>query len=138
MDFEKYTDKSKQIIQAAQTLALRRSHQHFQPEHVLAGLMEDREHLSEKLIRACGGNPELVADGVEEVLSAIPKVEGADANQLYTTPEVARFFDMAVQLSAKASDEFVTVERLLQGLAMSKGTNAAAILSDAGITPQKL
>ncbi len=29
MDFEKYTDKSKQIIQAAQELALRSGHQRF-------------------------------------------------------------------------------------------------------------
>ena len=39
MDLEKYTDKSKQIVQsAAQELALRSGHQRFMPEHVLASL----------------------------------------------------------------------------------------------------
>ena len=90
MDFEKYTDKSKQIIQAAQALALRHSHQRVMPEHLLVSLMEDREHLSEKLIRACGGDPGLVASRAEDAVNAIPKVEGSGAGQLYVSPEIAR------------------------------------------------
>jgi len=138
MDFEKYTDKSKQIIQAAQALALRHSHQRVMPEHMLLALMDDREHLSEKLIRACGSDAGMVAGRAEDAVNAIPKVEGSGAGQLYISPEVARAFDAAEQLSQKAGDEFVTVERLLQALAMSKGTAVAKILTDAAVTPQKL
>jgi len=138
MDFEKYTDKSKQIVQAAQALALRHSHQRFMPEHLLLALMDDREHMSEKLIRACGADAGVVASRAEDAVNAIPKVEGSGAGQLYVAPELARVFDAAEQLAHKAGDEFVTVERLLQALAMSKDTAAAKILSTAGVTPQKL
>lgn len=61
MNFEKYTEKSRQIIEAAQALALRLSHQRFMPEHVLSALMEDKDRLADKLIRASGGNPAIVA-----------------------------------------------------------------------------
>jgi ATP-dependent Clp protease ATP-binding subunit ClpB len=137
MDFEKYTSKSQQIIHAAQSLALRESHQRFMPEHILSALMEDRERLADKLIRACGGNAQQVAEEAQDAVDRMPKVEGAGAGQLYITPETARFFDNAEQLSKKAGDEFITLERLLQALAMGND-KAAGILSKAGVTPQKL
>src|SRR3546814_8894369 len=43
MDFEKYTDRSRGFIQAAQTLALRSNHQRLTPEH----LLKSEEHTSE-------------------------------------------------------------------------------------------
>jgi ATP-dependent Clp protease ATP-binding subunit ClpB len=137
MDFEKYTSKSQQIVQAAQALALRHSQQRFMPEHVLAALMEDSERLADKLIRASGGNAQAVAQAAQEAVNAIPKVEGTGAGQLYLSPETARFFDTAEHLAKKGSDDFVTLERMLQALAMGKD-KAADILAKAGVTPQKL
>ncbi len=138
MNFEKYTDKSKQVIEAAQALALRSSHQRFMPEHVLMALMDEGEGTADRLIRACTGNPEQVANAAAAALTALPRVEGGSGAQLYVSPEIARFFDAAEQLAGKAKDEYITVERLLQALAMGTGTVPAKILSDAGVTPQKL
>jgi len=138
MNFEKYTDKSKQLIEAAQTLALRNNHQRFTTEHILEALMDERERIADKLIRACGGNAQMVADGAEAAVKAIPKVEGSGAGQLYITPEITRFFDLAEQLADKAKDDYITLERLLQALTMGQGTPAAKILAEAGVSPQKL
>ena len=138
MDFEKYTDKSRQVVQSAQALALRSGHQQLTLEHFLSILLDDREKIAEKLIRNCAGDLAKIQSDVDNVLKAIPKVEGSGAGQVYMSPDVARFFESADKLASKASDEFVTVERLLQAIAMSKGTKAASILTDAGVTPQKL
>ena len=138
MNFDKYTDKSKQIIQDAQGLALRRNHQRFVPEHVLAALLDDPEKQSQKLVQAAGGTPSMLASGIEQALKAIPSVEGSGAGQLHLTPETARLFESAEQLASKSGDEFVTAERLLQALSLAKGTPAAAVLEKAGVTPQKL
>lgn len=138
MDFEKYTDKSKQMIQSAQALALRNNNQRFLPEHMLQALLDDREHIAEKLIRSCGADAALVAGAAADAVKAVPKVEGSGAGQLYISPEVARLFDQAEQLASKAGDEFVTVERLLQGLSLGKDTVPAKILESNGVTPQKL
>ncbi|MDE3015465.1 MAG: ATP-dependent chaperone ClpB [Pseudomonadota bacterium] len=138
MDFEKYTDKSKALIQSAQEEALKAGHQRFMPEHLLLALLGDRDRLAAKLIRACGGHPDDAAQAVQSALDAMPKVEGSGAGQLYITPETARLFGLAEQAAEKAGDEFITIERLLQALAMNKGSDAAKILADAGVTPQKL
>ncbi|NBO19172.1 MAG: AAA family ATPase, partial [Proteobacteria bacterium] len=138
MDFEKYTDKSRQLVQTAQETALKRGHQHLSPEHVLLAVLQDNDRIAQKMIQAAGGKPAQVLDATEKALSAQPKVEGSGAGQLYLTPEVLRLFDSAQALAQKAGDEYVTVERLLQAISLAQGTPAARALLDAGVTPQKL
>ncbi len=138
MDFEKYTDRSKQLIQATQTLALRSGNPQITAEHLLATLMDDREKIAEKLIRASGADADKIRAELASSLKAMPRVEGAGAGQPYLTQDLARVLESAEKLASKASDEFVTVERLLQAIAMSKGVKAADILVASGATPQKI
>ena len=46
MNLELYSDRAKQAVQSAQTLALARKHQHFAPEHLLKVLLEERDGLA--------------------------------------------------------------------------------------------
>ncbi len=136
MDFEKYTERARGFIQAAQGLALRSSHQRFAPEHLLKVLLDDKEGLAANLIRAAGGDPVAALRATEADLAKLPKVEGD--GQLYLAPETARLFEQAATLAEKAGDSYVTVERLLLALAMASGTAAAKALSKAGASPQQL
>ncbi|HLI11017.1 MAG TPA: ATP-dependent chaperone ClpB [Alphaproteobacteria bacterium] len=138
MDLEKYTERSRGFIQAAQTLALRSNHQRLLPEHLLKVLLDDKEGLAANLIRAAGGDPAAALRAVEHELGRQPKIEGSGAGQIYLTPELARVFEQAEQLAEKAGDSFVTAERLLLALALAAGTPAAKALKDAGVTPQAL
>ena len=138
MDFEKYTERSRGFVQAAQGLALRSCHQRFVPEHLLKVLLDDDEGLAANLIRAAGGRPDAALKGVEAELAKLPRVEGAGAGQLMLSPELARLFDAAEKLAEKAGDSFVTAERLLLALTLASGTTAARVLADAGVTAQTL
>ena len=138
MELERYTDRAKGFLQSAQELALRSGHQRLTPEHLLQVLLEDDEGLCANLIGAAGGDPKRALAGVQAELAKLPKVEGAGAGQVYLSPELARAFDAAEQIAVKAGDSFVTVERLLVALALAKGTAAARVLSEAGVTPQTL
>ena len=137
MNLDKYTERSKGMIQAAQTIALRSSHQQFTPEHVLKALLDDPEGLASNLMQAAGADAKTALAAVQEALAKIPAVEG-DSGQLHLTKEVAKLFDSAEKISGKAGDKFVTVERMLLALAMQKGTPAAQALAGAGLTPQSL
>lgn len=138
MDFEKYTERSRGFLQAAQTMALARGHQRFAPEHLLKVLIDDPEGMAAGLIRAAGGQPETVKARNEDALAKIPKVEGGGAGNLYLAPEMARLFEAAEKLREKAGDSFVAAERLLQALAMQAGTPAAEALKSGHVTPQSL
>ncbi len=138
MNIEKYTDRSKGFIQSAQSLALREGHQQFTPEHILKVLLDDPEGLAAGLIDRSGGasGPALLA--VEAALGKMPKVTGGGSGQVYLAPTTARVFDIAEKMAEKAGDSFVTVERLLLGLALEKDSEAAKILAKAGVNPQNL
>jgi ATP-dependent Clp protease ATP-binding subunit ClpB len=138
MDFEKYTERSRGFIQAAQSLAQRSSHQRLTPEHLLKVLLDDKEGLAANLMRRAGGDPDLALQRVDGELAKLPKIEGSGAGQLFLAPETARLFESAEQIASKAGDSFVTAERLLLALALAKGTVAARILGEVRITPENL
>ena len=137
MQIEKYTDRLKAIVQAAQALALRSGHQQFTPLHIAKALLDDQDGLAANLIAVCGGRPEQVRQAVDRELGKLPKVEGG-GGQIYLAPETARLFDQAEKMAQKAGDTFVTAEYVLLALALASGTPAADILSQAGVTPQTL
>uniref|UniRef100_UPI00374DB7A6 AAA family ATPase n=1 Tax=Phenylobacterium sp. TaxID=1871053 RepID=UPI00374DB7A6 len=136
MNIDVYSDRAKQAIQSAQSLALARGHQQLAPEHILKVLLEEKDGLSRALIQSAGGRPDEADKATDVSLGKLPKVEGG-SGQLYMKPETARVFAGA-ELSAKeAGDAFVTTERLL--IAISKdGGDAAKLLKDAGAATKAL
>ncbi len=138
MDIEKYTERARGFIQAAQSLAMREGHQQFSSLHVLKVLLDDNEGLAAGLIDRAGGNSRAILKATEEALNKLPKVSGGGAGQVYLAPELARAFDTAEKAAEKAGDSFVTVERLLLGLALEKDSEAGRILRNGGVTPQNL
>ena len=79
MEFEKYTERSREFIQAAQSLALRSNHQRLTPEHILKVLLDDKEGLAANLIKVAGGSAGKARQDVEKELARIPSVEGSGA-----------------------------------------------------------
>ncbi|MDP3319626.1 MAG: Clp protease N-terminal domain-containing protein, partial [Bosea sp. (in: a-proteobacteria)] len=124
MNIEKYTDRAKGFLQAAQTIALREGHQQFAPEHLLKALLDDNEGMAAGLIDRSGGNAKLALQLTDAALARLPKVSGAGAGGLSLTQGLARVFDTAEKAAEKAGDSFVTVERLLLALAIEKDSEA--------------
>jgi ATP-dependent Clp protease ATP-binding subunit ClpB len=138
MDFEKLSDRLKGFLQSAQTLAVREGNPQITPEHLLKVLLDDPEGLAAGLINRAGGNAKQALEQTEAALAKQPKVSGSGAAQPHMAAALARVLDQAEQMATKAGDSFVTVERVLQALAMSKEAESGRILAAAGLTPQNL
>src|SRR3979490_918860 len=138
MNIEKYTERARGFIQSAQSRAMRDGHQQFSPLHLRKVLLDDSEGLAGGLIDRAGGNSRAILKATEAALNKLPKVSGSGAGQVYLAPELARAFDAAEKAADKAGDSFVTVERLLLGLAVDKESEAGRLLAKGGITPQNL
>jgi len=136
MNIDLYSDRAKQAIQSAQSLALARRHQQLAPEHLLKVLLEEKDGLSRALIQSAGGRPDAADTAVEAALAKLPKVEGG-SGQLYMKPETASVFAKAEEDAKKAGDAFVTTERLLIALAR-EGGEAAKALKSAGVSAEGL
>ncbi len=137
MDIEKFTDRAKGFLQAAQTIAIREYHQQVTPAHLAKALLDDNEGAASGLIRAAGGDPARVKQALEASLAKLPKVSGGGAGQPQFTPDIVRVLDAAQQQATKAGDQFVAQDRLLVALAASEGETGRAF-RDAGANPQQL
>ncbi len=136
MDLEKFTERSRGFIQAAQTIAMRESHQRFTPEHLLKALLDDDQGLAANLINAAGGNAKFALDGVDVALSKQPKVSGSGGS-VYLDSQTGKVLAEAEKLAKKAGDSFVPVERILTALCIVK-SDAQKILKEANVTAQGL
>ena len=136
MNMEKFTERSRGFLQAAQTIAMREGHQRVVPEHLLKALMDDEEGLSANLIRRAGGEPKRVQESVDLFVSKLPKVSGGDG-QVYVEQSLVRVLDEAEKIAKKAGDSFVPVERVLMALAVVN-TKAKDALDAGAVTAQKL
>ncbi|HYG47802.1 MAG TPA: ATP-dependent chaperone ClpB [Allosphingosinicella sp.] len=138
MNLDKFTERARGFLQAAQTVALRMNHQRIAPAHLLKALLEDEQGMASGLIARAGGSAEAARRETDEALAKIPVVSGSGAT---STPgldaETLRVLDQAEQIASKAGDSYVTVERLLLALVMSK-TDAGKALQDAGLKPETL
>jgi ATP-dependent Clp protease ATP-binding subunit ClpB len=136
MNLEKFTERSRGFLQAAQTIAMRESHQRVLPEHLLKALMDDDQGLAANLIDRSGGSSARVREAVDNAVQRLPKVSG-DAAQTYVDTALVRVLDEAERIASKAGDSFVPVERILVALAVSPSKAKDAL--DAGaVTAQKL
>ncbi|WP_299929321.1 ATP-dependent chaperone ClpB [uncultured Pelagimonas sp.] len=136
MNLDKFTERSRGFIQAAQTIAMRESHQKLAPEHLLKALMDDDQGLASNLIKSAGGQPDRVVQVIDTKMAKIPKVSG-DAGQVYLDSGTGKVLDEAEKIATKAGDSFVPVERLLMALALVK-TPAKEALGAGNVSAQKL
>ncbi|TVS00075.1 MAG: ATP-dependent chaperone ClpB [Rhodobacteraceae bacterium] len=136
MNLEKFTERARGFLQSAQTIALREDHQRLTPSHLLKALLDDDQGMSANLIRRAGGAPERVAQANDIALAKLSKVSGGDG-QIYMDPQTAKVVDQAEQISQKAGDSYVTVERLLTALALVK-SDAKAALDAGAVSAQNL
>ncbi len=136
MNLDKFTERSRGFIQAAQTIATRESHQRLAPEHILKALLDDPEGLAANLITSAGGQVDVVRDATDAALGKMSQVSG-DAAQIYMDPATAKVLGEAEKLAKKAGDSFVTVERILTALAVTK-SKAREALEAGKVSAQKL
>src|SRR5690606_30270678 len=136
MDMEKFTERSRGFLQAAQTIAIREDNQRVMPEHLLKAMMDDEQGFASNLIARAGGDAQAVRQAVDQAVAKQPKISGGQG-QVYVDTSLVRVLDEAENLAKKAGDSFVPAERVLTALAVVN-TNARDALTAGKVTAQAL
>ena len=134
MDFDKFSEKFRSLLQKAQTLAMRNKQQSLEPEHLLKVMMEDEDGQILRLIKTAGGDAARLKKNIEQSLAKLPAVEGPGAGGLRLSNDLAKIMDSAQQLAEKAGDKFLTTERVLQAMTLAKASEVTGHLEEAGVT----
>ncbi|MBF0202714.1 MAG: AAA family ATPase [Desulfamplus sp.] len=120
MQFDKFTIKSQQTIQAAQSIALRKNHQAIEPLHIFKAMIEDKEGLISSIIRKAGGFPEQLLKAVDRSLDKLVQVTGS-AGDVYLSKDTKRVLDRASVEAQDMKDQYVSLEHLLLALIYVSG-----------------
>jgi len=131
MNLDKFTEKSREILSAAQSFALSNTNQQFTSLHILKALLDDEDNYSNGLIENCGGDVATIKIDLAKELGKIPKVEG-EIN-LMLAQDGAKVIEKAKELAKSGGDQFITVERLLQAISHLDTIPAGKILNNNGV-----
>ena len=132
MNFENYTQKTQNILQKSQSLALGNDHQKIMPEHLISAILEDEEDLIVKIVNLCSGNFTLLKAELKNSFNKITKVSGAGSVTI--SGETARILLLAEKIANQNNDQFITIERLFQAILEDDNNNGALIIKGCGIS----
>lgn len=131
MNFEKFTIKSQEIIQEAQTLALANQHQQIEPTHLMMAMLAKDENVVPFLLKKSNANVSILKSLLEKQMTSFPKVSGGGSQ--YLSGNSNKVLQKALALMADMGDEFVSVEHLLIGI-LESGDVVAMMLKDQGVS----
>ncbi len=137
MDFEKLTYKSKDVIESVVNLAVANKNQYITPLHLLKVLLNGKNELILNLVSQAGGDIVQIREKLDKAFAKLPTV-GGSAVQTLMSQDFTSLMMEAEKLADRANDKYVTIERLLQALAMTAGNEAYNILSSSGVNAVKL
>ena len=109
MNLNQYTVKSQEAIQKAQQIAMEFGNQSIEPQHLLEGIFQVDENISEFLMKKSEAELSLVRERNRENIEKLPKVEGGN---IYLSQSANRVLLDAPNVAKKMGDEFVTIENL--------------------------
>ena len=140
MDLNRFTEKMQEALQAAQSGAIRRSHQQVDVEHLLGALLEQENGLAGTILSRAGAPAGVVGQRLEQELERVPKVTGptgAPPDQVYVTGRLGRVLTQAEDEAKRLKDDYVSVEHALLAIAEEKGPSGR-LLTQMGVTRDKL
>ncbi len=138
MDFERFTNQTKEAIARSQQILQRYQHNQLDTEHILLALLEQEGGVVPRVLEAAGIDGDGVVDRLERELGKRPQVQvgGGDTQQIYITPNADRILDAAWQQAQKMGDSFIAAEHILLAILEDNQTESARVLKQEGLTTE--
>ena len=118
MNAQKYTQKSLEAVQTAQSLATEYGNQQIEQPHLLLALLSDEAGLIPQLLGNMGITVPSFAAAAKAEVEKLPRVSGSGREQgkIYVAQDVDKCLNTAESIAASMKDEYVSVEHLLLSL----------------------
>ncbi|HUW66077.1 MAG TPA: ATP-dependent chaperone ClpB [Spirochaetia bacterium] len=117
MDINHYTQKAREALTGAQTIAAERHHQEISAKHLLAAIVQQEKGIGLRFLESAGVDPRALGSGIEELLRRIPAVTGSGSEgSLRMSSSLARVLGQAEKEAQFMKDEFISVEHEILGM----------------------
>ena len=134
MNLNNFTLKSQEVVQKAQELTQKFSHQQIENEHLFKALMEVDNNVLPFVFKKLQVNFSLLKKMTDSSLKSLPKISGGN---LILSPKASKTLINAVNISKACKDEFVATQHLLTALFESEGI-ISQMLKDQGVSKKNL
>lgn len=136
MDANKFTKKSLDAINAAQSVAIEYQNMNVEQEHLLYALLDQENGLISQLFSKIGADSESVKNVLRQKISALPKVTGSgrEANTVYISQDVDKCLNLAENIAKKMHDDYVSVEHIVLALFETANNNINTLFKNFAIT----
>jgi len=129
---DKFTERFKQALGEAQSLALGRDHQIIEPAHVLLALIDQQGGTVKPLLIKAGGNLPKLRSDLNGALDRLPKVEGTPG-ELHISNDLQRLLNVTDKLAQQKGDQFISSEWFVVAAFEDKAL-LSRVLKDAGFS----
>jgi ATP-dependent Clp protease ATP-binding subunit ClpB len=138
MRFDKFTIKSQELIQNAQSFASSNNHQQIEPEHLLSTMLKEPEGIARAMLDKLGVSTNDVFRELSNAIDMLPKVSGSTVGDAYISPRTKSVLDAAFSEAAKMKDQYVSIEHIFLAISDEKSGKAAGILRGKGVTRESI
>ncbi|MBR1811086.1 MAG: ATP-dependent chaperone ClpB [Clostridia bacterium] len=137
---EKYTQKTLEAIQAAQSLAAQNSNQQVEEVHLLAALLHQEDGLIPQLLKSVGASVEDAESKADSAVAALPSVTGMgrEEGKIYISRDVDKVFADAESTASRMKDEYISVEHVFFALLDDADSVLKTIFADLGVKKQDI
>ncbi len=132
MRFDKFTLKSQELIQQAQSLADENQNSQIEPEHLLSAMLGDEQGIAGSILRKLGVSIGGVAKEAARAIEQLPTV--SQPTEAHLALRAKAILDAAFKEAAAMKDEYVSVEHLLLAICDEKKGSSSRLLQKHGIT----
>ena len=131
MDANKFTKKSLDAVNAAQSTAIEYQNMNVEQEHLLYALMKQENGLIPQLFTNMGADSIGVENMLMQKISQLPKVTGSGrkADTVYITTDVEKCLNLAEGIAKQMRDDFVSVEHIALALFETANNTINAVFS---------
>ena len=134
MNISKFTQKSQEVVQGCEKIAMDYGHQEIGQEHMLMAMMNVEDSLIRKLIEKMGIEPDVFTAQVEDLLNKRPKVSGG---QMHIDQPLNETLVYAEDEAKRMGDEYVSVEHLFLSLLAHPSKEIKALMKQTQITRER-
>lgn len=132
MNINKFTEKSQEALQTAQTLAIKYGNQEIQPEHLLLALLQQETDLVPRLLNSINIPLSALRDKTEKAVQRLPKLSGPgmSPDKFYMSREASLLLVEAEKEMNALKDEYLSVEHIVLAMIGQKNTAVAKIFAE--------
>jgi ATP-dependent Clp protease ATP-binding subunit ClpA len=129
--FERFTDKARHTVVLAQEEARRLRHDHIGTEHLVLGLLRERDGAAATALSALGIGLDAARD---HVAAAGPQGAASEmaSGHIPFTPEAKRTLELALREALLLGHDYIGTGHILLGIVRDPGCRGAAVLSELG------